>query len=130
VECPLAGRRADSAADTRRHRGARAAGAGLELKAHPRMQRYACGYALANKGHDTRTILGWLGHRSITSTAVYTTLAPSRFKDFWRDRNRTPARSLFSFACIAIAQDTRQEPREPSQCLGDFAALSARRRFA
>jgi hypothetical protein len=24
-------------------------------------------------------------HRSITSTAVYTALAPNRFKDFWRD---------------------------------------------
>jgi hypothetical protein len=31
---------------------------------------------------------------------------------------------------FAIAQVTRQEPREPSQCLGDFAALGARRRFA
>jgi integrase len=62
-----------------------AAGAGLELKAHPHMLRHACGYALANKGHDTRAIQGWLGHRSITSTAVYTALAPDRFKDFWRD---------------------------------------------
>jgi hypothetical protein len=25
------------------------------------------------------------GYRSITSTAVYTALAPNRFKDFWRD---------------------------------------------
>jgi integrase len=39
-----------------------AAGAGLELKAHPHMPRHACGYALANKGHDTRAIQGWLGH--------------------------------------------------------------------
>jgi integrase len=62
-----------------------AAGAGLEIKAHPHMLRHACGYALANKGHDTRAIQGWLGHRSITSTAVYTALAPNRFKDFWRD---------------------------------------------
>src|SRR5271163_1976966 len=62
-----------------------AAGAGLELKAHPHMLRHACGYALANKGHDTRAIQGWLGHRSITGTAVYTALAPNRFKDFWRD---------------------------------------------
>jgi site-specific recombinase XerD len=60
-----------------------AAGAGLEIKAHPHMLRHACGYALANKGHDTRAIQGWLGHRSITSTAV--ALAPNRFKDFWRD---------------------------------------------
>jgi integrase len=35
--------------------------------------------------HDTRAIQGWLGHRSITSTAVYTALAPNRFKDLWRD---------------------------------------------
>ena len=58
-----------------------AAGGGLELKAHPHMLRHACGYALANKGHDTRAIQGWLGHRSITSTAVYTALAPNRLKD-------------------------------------------------
>jgi hypothetical protein len=25
----------------------------LGLKAHPHMLRHACGYALANKGHDT-----------------------------------------------------------------------------
>ncbi len=60
-------------------------GLGLELKAHPHMLRHACGYALADKGHDTRAIQGWLGHRSITSTAVYTALAPNRFKDFWRE---------------------------------------------
>ncbi len=59
--------------------------AGLDLKVHPHMLRHACGYALANNGHDTRAIQGWLGHRSITSTAVYTALAPNRFKDFWRD---------------------------------------------
>jgi len=35
-------------------------GLGLELKAHPHMLRHACGYALANKGHDTRAIQGWL----------------------------------------------------------------------
>jgi site-specific recombinase XerD len=49
------------------------------------MLRHVCGYALANKGHDTRAIQGWLGHRSITSTAVYTALAPNRFKHFWRE---------------------------------------------
>jgi site-specific recombinase XerD len=37
------------------------------------------------EGLETLTIKGWLGHRSITSTAVYTALAPNRFKDFWRD---------------------------------------------
>jgi site-specific recombinase XerD len=61
----------------------RATSAGIGT--HPHMPRHACGYALANKGHDTRAIQGWLGHRSITSTAVYTALAPNRFKDFWRE---------------------------------------------
>jgi site-specific recombinase XerD len=59
-----------------------AASAGLDLKAHPHMIRHTCGHALPNKGH--RAIPGRLGHRSITSTAVYTALAPNRFKDFWR----------------------------------------------
>jgi hypothetical protein len=43
--------------------------------AHPHMPRHGCGYALANKGHDTRAIQGWLARRSITSTAA---LAGSR----------------------------------------------------
>jgi site-specific recombinase XerD len=62
-----------------------AAVAGLGIKAHPLMLGHGCGYALANEGHDTRAIQGWLGHRSITSTAIYTALAPGRFKDFWRE---------------------------------------------
>jgi hypothetical protein len=33
------------------------------------------------RGTTTRAIQGWLGHRSITSTAVYAALAPNRFKD-------------------------------------------------
>jgi hypothetical protein len=32
------------------------------------MLRHACGCALANKGHDTRAIQGWFGHRSITKS--------------------------------------------------------------
>jgi hypothetical protein len=32
-----------------------------------------------------RSFQRWLGHRSITSTAVYTALASNRFKDFWRE---------------------------------------------
>jgi integrase len=41
----------------------RAAAAGLKLKAHPHMLRDAYGYALANRGYDTRAIQVWLGHR-------------------------------------------------------------------
>jgi type 1 fimbriae regulatory protein FimB/type 1 fimbriae regulatory protein FimE len=58
--------------------------AGLPFSVHVHMLRHACGYALANEGHDTRAIQGWLGHRSIQHTVRYTELAPNRFKDFWR----------------------------------------------
>jgi site-specific recombinase XerD len=40
---------------------------------------------LAAESRRFHCVEGWLGHRSITSTAVYTALAPNRFKDFWRD---------------------------------------------
>jgi type 1 fimbriae regulatory protein FimB/type 1 fimbriae regulatory protein FimE len=56
----------------------------LALKVHPHMLRHACGYALANKGHDTRALQAYLGHKSIQHTVRYTELAPTRFKDFWR----------------------------------------------
>jgi site-specific recombinase XerD len=42
------------------------------------------GYALANKGHDTRALQAYLGHKNIQHTVRYTELAPTRFKDFWR----------------------------------------------
>jgi integrase len=59
--------------------------AGFAFLVHAHMLRHGCGYALANAGHDTRAIQDWLGHRSIQHTVRYTELAPSRFKDFWRD---------------------------------------------
>jgi integrase len=46
--------------------------AGLCFKAHPHMLRHACGYALANKGHDTRALQAYLGHRNIQHTVRYT----------------------------------------------------------
>jgi integrase len=58
--------------------------AGFKFGVHPHMLRHACGYALANKGHDTRSIQDYLGHKSIQHTVRYTELSPTRFKDFWR----------------------------------------------
>ena len=58
--------------------------AGLKFKAHPHMLRHACGFALANKGHDTRALQAYLGHKNIQHTVRYTELSPDRFKDFWR----------------------------------------------
>jgi integrase len=58
--------------------------ADLGFKAHPHMLRHACGFALANKGHDTRSLQAYLGHKNIQHTVRYTELALDRFKDFWR----------------------------------------------
>jgi integrase len=56
----------------------------LGFKAHPHMLRHACGFALANKGHDTRALQAYLGHKNIQHTVRYTEVAPGRFKSFWR----------------------------------------------
>jgi integrase len=64
--------------------------AGLALKVHPHMLRHACGFALANAGHDTRAVQAYLGHANIAHTVRYTELAPHRFKHFWSDKNTIP----------------------------------------
>jgi Phage integrase family len=57
--------------------------ADLSLRPHPHMRRHACGYKLANDGHDTRAIQTYFGHRSITSTTIYTETNAGRFMGFW-----------------------------------------------
>ena len=57
----------------------------LPFPVHPHMLRHACGYKLANDGHDTRAIQHYLGHRNIVHTVRYTELAPDRFRNFWSD---------------------------------------------
>jgi site-specific recombinase XerD len=58
--------------------------AGIGFKVDPHMLRHPCGFALANKGHDTRALQAYLGYRNIQRTVRYTELAPDRFKGFWR----------------------------------------------
>jgi type 1 fimbriae regulatory protein FimB len=55
----------------------------MEFPVHPHMLRHACGYYLANKGVDTRTIQDYLGHISIVHTVRYTELSPNKFKGLW-----------------------------------------------
>jgi len=59
--------------------------AGFAFPVHAHMLRHACGYKLANDGHDTRSIQAWLGHANINHTVRYTEMSATRFKDFWRD---------------------------------------------
>ena len=58
--------------------------ADLGIKTHAHMLRHACGYALADAGHDSRSLQAYLGHKNIQHTVRYTELAPDRFKDFWK----------------------------------------------
>ena len=58
----------------------RAAGeaAGLGNAVHRHMLRHGAGYALINDGVDVRLVQEFLGHASITSTAIYTAVSPKR----------------------------------------------------
>jgi type 1 fimbriae regulatory protein FimB len=57
--------------------------AGLPLHVHPHMLRHSCGFALSNKGLDTRLIQDYLGHRNIQHTVRYTRQAAKRFEGLW-----------------------------------------------
>jgi Phage integrase family len=50
----------------------------------PHMLRHACGYYLAGKGTDLRTMQDYLGHRDPKHTAHYSRVAGSRFEGLWR----------------------------------------------
>jgi site-specific recombinase XerD len=49
------------------------------------MLRHAGGYALANRGRNTRAQQAYLGHKNIQHTVRYTELSQTRFKNFWRE---------------------------------------------
>lgn len=56
----------------------------LPLPIYPHMLRHSCGYALAERGNDTRLIQDYLGHRNIRHTVVYTAANAERFMKAWR----------------------------------------------
>lgn len=57
--------------------------AGFEFPVHAHLLRHACGYYLANKGVDIRTIQDYLGHANIQNTVRYTYLSATRFEGLW-----------------------------------------------
>ena len=87
----------------------------LGFKAHPHMLRHACGFALANKGHDTRALQAYLGHRNIQHTVRYTELSPggSRISGDRTRGSARPPKLHQTFAALAekerrlISQRTR-----------------------
>ncbi len=56
----------------------------LPFAVHAHMLRHSTGYALANRGMDTRRLQHFLGHASITNTVRYTAMSPEPFKDIWQ----------------------------------------------
>jgi type 1 fimbriae regulatory protein FimB len=62
---------------------AAAARAGLP-GVYPYTLRHACGFALADKGHDLRLIQDYLGHRDPRHTVHYTRISGRRFEELWR----------------------------------------------
>lgn len=50
----------------------------------PHMLRHSCGYYLANRGTDFRTMQDYLGHRDPRHTTRYTRVAGRRFEGLWR----------------------------------------------
>lgn len=50
---------------------------------HPHMLRHSCGFALAEKGTDTRLMQDWLGHRDIRHTTRYSRTSAKRFEGLW-----------------------------------------------
>ena len=59
--------------------------AGIGFPVHPHQLRHSTGFTLANRGVDTRSLQAYLGHKSISSTVIYTQLASDRFNGFWKD---------------------------------------------
>lgn len=53
------------------------------IRITPHMLRHSCGYYLADKGTDLRTIQDYLGHRDPKHTVIYTQIAGSRFNNLW-----------------------------------------------
>ncbi len=50
--------------------------AGMPFPIHPHMLRHACGFALANAGHDTRALQAWLGHRNMCAMRNWRSTSP------------------------------------------------------
>jgi type 1 fimbriae regulatory protein FimB len=53
------------------------------LSVHPHTLRHSCGYYLADKGTDLRTVQDYLGHRD-RHTLHYTRVAGRRFEGLWK----------------------------------------------
>ena len=81
-----------SAVGFRRMMGRLGKAAKMPFTVHPHMLRHACGFKLANDGHDTRALQHYLGHKNIQHTVRYTELSPERFQGLLEGLGRLNAR--------------------------------------
>lgn len=51
---------------------------------HPHTLRHSCGYHLAGRSADLRTIRDYLGHRDPRHTVLYTRVSSRRFEGLWK----------------------------------------------
>jgi hypothetical protein len=98
------------------------------------MLRHACGFKLANDGHDTRSMQHYLGHKNIHHTVRYTELSPDRFhQDVTSrrveptsaeraERSLRPVRSLKAQGQFTRIGVVEQRPGTPVQHVGIDAA--------
>ena len=75
---------------------------GFGFKTHPHMLRHACGFALAAKGHDTRALQAYLGHRNIQHTVRYTGSSWSAVHDL------SPVGAKLALIWVKVEQAKRQ----------------------
>ena len=60
--------------------------AGIDFPVHPHMLRHSLRLtSWLQKGVDTRAIQGYMGHKNIQHTVLYTQLDPARYKGFGKD---------------------------------------------
>jgi type 1 fimbriae regulatory protein FimB len=69
--------------EARLHVGPGAQSAGLQ-NVHPHTLRHSCGYHLADKGTDLRTMQDYRGHRDPRHTVHYSRITGRRFEGLWR----------------------------------------------
>jgi hypothetical protein len=85
---------------------------------HPHMLRHACGFALANAGHDTRALQAWLGHLWSLRLRGRSPKTRRSTASLWCAMGRV---SPTSSACI-VASTIAWRSCTPSTCLSSTAS--------
>ena len=57
-------------------------------RVNPHMLRHGCGFYMINNGYDIRAVQIYLGHVSITNTAIYARYSEKQFVGMWGCGNK------------------------------------------